>query len=225
MTDSVIVDFPLRGEWCAWNTPAERVPSHGTDYFAQTYAYDFVRMDEAILWCYPGKERQLLRHFTLGIPASAFYSWNQPVHACFAGRVAAVGDGWQDRARVQGAWELIRCSFFPPSNTSDDHRPLAGNYLILEGEGVVALYAHLRAGSVAVAPGDEVSAGTVIGNVGNSGNSTMPHLHFQLMDGVDPLSAKGVPCEFGSYERWADGKWEPVTAGVPGSFERIRAAG
>lgn len=219
------VDFPLRGEWRAFNTPAKRVPSHGTDYFAQTYAYDFARTDGTSFWSYPQKEHQLLRHLTTGIPASAFYAWDQPVHAAVSGRIAAVGDGWADRARVQALWELIRGRFFPPLNPPNDHRPLVGNYVILEGEGVVALYAHLRSGSVAVAPGDEVCTGAVIGRVGNSGNSTMPHLHFQLMDGVDPLKAKGIPCAFRSYERWTDGKWVPVSAGVPGSLERIRAPG
>ena len=44
-TAAAVVDFPLRGEWRAVNTPAERVPSHGTDYFGQRYAYDFMRFD------------------------------------------------------------------------------------------------------------------------------------------------------------------------------------
>ena len=41
--DAVTVDFPLRGEWWAPNTPGSRVPSHGTDLLGQRYAYDFVR--------------------------------------------------------------------------------------------------------------------------------------------------------------------------------------
>lgn len=224
MTDPAIVDFPLRGEWWATNTPAKRVPSHGTDYFGQRYAFDFVRMDATSTWFYPGEARQLLRHFTTGIPASVFYCWNQPVYAAFSGRVAAVGDGWPDRARVQAIWEWIRPTFVPPSQIARDYRPLTGNYVILEGDGVFAFYAHLRSGSVAVAPGQQLSVGDPIGNVGNSGNTTMPHLHFHLMGSLDPLKAQGIPCAFRSYERWTDEQWVPVTAGVPGSLERIRAA-
>jgi hypothetical protein len=219
----VEVDFPLRGEWCATNTPAERVPSHGTNYFGQRYAFDFVRMDETNTWFYPGEARQLLRHYTRGIPASVFYCWDEPVHAAFAGRVAAVGDGWPDRKTVQALWEVVRVTFIPPANTAADHRPLAGNYVILEGEGVFAFYGHLRSGSVVVSPGQQLSSGEHIGNVGNSGNSTMPHLHFHLMDGVDPLTANGVPCAFCGYERWSGERWEPVTAGMPRPLERIRA--
>jgi hypothetical protein len=44
MLSPVVVDFPLRGEWVARNTPGRRVPSHGTDMLGQTYAYDFVRL-------------------------------------------------------------------------------------------------------------------------------------------------------------------------------------
>jgi len=38
---AAVLDFPLRGEWRALNTPAARVPSHGTDFFGQRYAIDF----------------------------------------------------------------------------------------------------------------------------------------------------------------------------------------
>lgn len=44
-TGAIVVDFPLRGEWTAYHTPAEKVPSHGTDQLGQRYAYDFVRFD------------------------------------------------------------------------------------------------------------------------------------------------------------------------------------
>lgn len=73
------------------------------------------------------------------------------------------------------------------------HRIL-GNHLVLDlGEGTYAAYAHLQRGSLAVREGDRVQAGQLIARCGNSGNSTEPHLHFQLMDGPDPDTARGVP--------------------------------
>src|SRR5687768_2679459 len=201
-SSAVVVDFPLRGEWEAINTPAHRVPSHGTDYFGQRYAYDFVRVDAQGFSCPPGT---MLQHLTVGAPVDAFYSWAEPITAAFSGRVILTGDGWPDRHRVAALWELLRVVVLPPSVKTDDYRPLAGNFVLLEGEPGVALFAHLRCGSVQVKTGQNVVTGEVLGTVGNSGNTTMPHLHFHLMDSPDPLRANGIACVFREYERFANG--------------------
>jgi pimeloyl-ACP methyl ester carboxylesterase len=70
---------------------------------------------------------------------------------------------------------------------------LIGNHVILDlGNGVFALYAHLEHNSVNVQVGDRVAKGQQIGRVGNSGNTTEAHLHFQLMNSPLPLSADQV---------------------------------
>jgi hypothetical protein len=223
ISNPVIVDFPLRGEWWATSTPAERVPSHGTNFFAQRYAFDFVRMDPTGTWYYPGEFHALLRHLSTGLQADRFFCWDEPVHSVSDGRVLFAEDGWPDRARVRFFWELLRPTFTPPRvRQGGDYRPLAGNYVIVEGPEGVAIYGHLRAGSVRVAAGERVDAGAILGAVGNSGNSTMPHLHFHLMDGPDPMTARGIPCAFRCYERWKDDQWETVRSGVPGPMERLR---
>jgi hypothetical protein len=221
---TAIVDFPLRGEWRAINTPAANVPSHGTDFFGQRYAIDFVQMDATGTWYYEGGVPQLLRHVTIGLAASRFFCWGQPVHSAFAGNVLAARDGGPDRARVQLGWELLRATVPPPGAVAPgDYRPLAGNYVLVEGAEGVALYAHLQCGSVRVATGQRLAVGDVLGAVGNSGNSTMPHLHFHLMDSPEASTARGLPCAFRGYTRWTSAGWEAVSHGVPGPFERIRA--
>ena len=71
---------------------------------------------------------------------------------------------------------------------------IGGNYVVLDiGGGRYAFYAHLQPGSLVVAPGDRVRRGQVLGSVGNSGNSTEPHLHFHLADAIAPLGAEGIP--------------------------------
>lgn len=71
---------------------------------------------------------------------------------------------------------------------------ILGNHLVLDlGDGTYAAYAHLQRGSLIVREGDRVRAGQPIARCGNSGNSSEPHLHFQLMDGPDPDAARGVP--------------------------------
>ena len=61
------------------------------------------------------------------------------------------------------------------------------------GESVYALYAHMQTRGVAVKVGAHVKKADVIGHLGNSGNSTAPHLHFHLMDGPDPLVRRACP--------------------------------
>jgi murein DD-endopeptidase MepM/ murein hydrolase activator NlpD len=69
-----------------------------------------------------------------------------------------------------------------------------GNYVTLAlGRGHYAFYAHLKPGSVRVERGDRVRRGQVIGELGNSGSSTGPHLHFQVMDAASALASNGLP--------------------------------
>ena len=69
-----------------------------------------------------------------------------------------------------------------------------GNFVVLDiGNGAFALYAHLQPGSVKVAPGAKVKVGDLLGKVGNTGNTSAPHLHFHVMDGPSPLQSNGIP--------------------------------
>jgi murein DD-endopeptidase MepM/ murein hydrolase activator NlpD len=103
-----------------------------------------------------------------------------------------------------------------------DPERLAGNHVIVRADGVFALYAHLAPGSVAVTAGQRVAVGEVIGRVGHTGNSTAPHLHFQLMDSGDAPRAHGVACAFESYAVRRDGHWQPVHHEIPARGERVR---
>jgi murein DD-endopeptidase MepM/ murein hydrolase activator NlpD len=69
-----------------------------------------------------------------------------------------------------------------------------GNSVIARlDDGLYMLYGHLQAGSLKVKDGDRVRRGDPLGLVGNSGNSSAPHLHFRVMDGPSPLTSEGVP--------------------------------
>jgi murein DD-endopeptidase MepM/ murein hydrolase activator NlpD len=79
------------------------------------------------------------------------------------------------------------------------------------GNGEYSLLAHLRHGSVAVAAGARISAGDKVGECGNSGNTTEPHLHYHLQDTPVFGRAEGLPAQFTGYV--ADGR--PVARGEP----------
>lgn len=84
-----------------------------------------------------------------------------------------------------------------------------GNFVILDlGEHRYALYAHMQPSSVRVHKGDHVTRGQVVGLVGNTGNSLVPHLHFQVMDRPSSLASNGLPYEIDSFR---------VTGSTPGT--------
>ncbi len=67
------------------------------------------------------------------------------------------------------------------------------------GDGAYAFYAHLQPNSLKFKLGDTVKTGDIVGLLGNTGNSTAPHLHFHLMDGTSPLDANGLPYVFSKF--------------------------
>lgn len=76
---------------------------------------------------------------------------------------------------------------------------IAGNHVILDlGGGRYAMYAHLAPHSVTVHVGDRVRAGDKLGLLGNSGNTTGPHLHFQISDRPSTLDVTSLPFVFES---------------------------
>ena len=85
----------------------------------------------------------------------------------------------------------------PPFTT---FRVLLGNYIVEAlGHHRFALYAHLHTGSLRVRTGERVHRGQVLALVGNTGNSTEPHLHFHVTSGPSPLASDGVPYVFRSF--------------------------
>jgi hypothetical protein len=216
-----IVDFPLRGErWVAVTTPGDRIPSHGVDMLGQRFAYDLLKVDErkGIHYHPAGSLRGLL----IGGRTRDCYAWGATIHSPFDGVIVRAVDGIAERSWIHPVRELAlvvkNALTFTPSRL-----PLiVGNHVIARSGDVFAGFAHLTTGSVAVTDGQAVRVGDVIGRVGHTGNSTAPHLHFQLMDSDDLMTAKGVPCAFRSYEVLRDGAWEAVENGIPRSTDRIR---
>jgi murein DD-endopeptidase MepM/ murein hydrolase activator NlpD len=69
-----------------------------------------------------------------------------------------------------------------------------GNHVVLDiGGGNFAFYAHMQPGSVRVKVGDRMRRGQVLGLLGNTGNSSAPHLHFHIMNGPSVLGSDGLP--------------------------------
>lgn len=220
LADALVVDFPLRGEWCAVRSPGSRIPSHGTEILAQRYAFDLQRLGAGRRPHPAGWPRILVT----GVPLHESYGWGEPVYSVLDGTVVAAVDGEPERKWLHPARE----SWHAVSNTTTFRptpagvRRLIGNHVIVRSGTAYAAYAHLAPGSVRVSEGQHVGRGEVLGRVGSSGNSTAPHLHFQVMDDGDPLVARAVPAVFATYEVWRQGSWQRVHRSVPETTERIR---
>ena len=220
----VIMGFPLRGEWQSPNTPGKRIPSHGTDQLGERYAFDFLQVD----WTrkgWPFYQITPAQYLFFGVPLNKCYGWGQEVYAPSSGEIIKAEDGHKERPRVHLVSDLFVAlkNAYTFDAEKDDLRSVAGNYVIMKcSDHVYAAFAHLQMGSVTVSAGQVVRKGDVLGKVGHSGNSTAPHLHFQLMDRSDMISAKGIPCAFEQYEKFQDGEWVTVYNGVPLDTDRIR---
>jgi hypothetical protein len=214
----VVLALPFRGTWRVENSPARRVPSHGTDLFATTYAIDFVAV----------RDRRTAatrdwRTLLATEPPERFAGFGAPVLAPAAGRVVAVHDGEPDHAARRSQPALVGYALTQAARVRAGAEALAGNSVVLElaGGGFVLL-AHLRRGSLRVAPGDVVADGQPLGGCGNSGNSTQPHVHLQVMDGPDGRTARGLPLAFRGFRVLPrNGPPRVVTLGVPGEREVV----
>jgi murein DD-endopeptidase MepM/ murein hydrolase activator NlpD len=196
----LVISPPLRGsEWLAANGPGNvsghrraLIPLGGKTHIAQRFAIDWVQLrEDGKTWTGDQLKNENYR--------------------CHGADALAVAD-----AVVVGVKDGIPENI--PGATSRavpiTLETVGGNYVILDlGRGRYAFYAHLRPGSLRVKTGDKVRRGQVLGLVGNSGNSTEPHLHFHVSNANSPLASEGLPYAFESFEQQGRGfGWKPSGA-------------
>ncbi len=189
----VLLRFPFTGRWMALNSPADRVPSHGSDLFGTTYAIDFVAVDE--------RGRTGARDWRALVttePPARFLAFGRPILSPVAGTVVAVRDGEPDHYARRSLVTVVPYLLTQRRRAADGVAGIAGNHVVVavQPDGPFVLLAHLRRGSVRVGVGERVEVGAQLGECGNSGNSTQPHVHIQATDSVDWDSARGLPIAF-----------------------------
>ena len=190
---AILLGYPLAGSFRARNSPARRVPSHGTDLMGTTYAIDFIPVD--------GKGRSApwsWRAVAATERPEGFVGFGTDVLSPAAGRVLVAHDGEHDHAARRSQLTLLAYMARQPQRLRGGAGAIAGNHVVVAmgSNGPYALVAHLRNGSVGVTVGDVVERGQVIGQCGNSGNSTQPHVHVQVTDSIDGPRAHGLPLAF-----------------------------
>ncbi|GAA1878502.1 hypothetical protein GCM10009715_26480 [Paeniglutamicibacter psychrophenolicus] len=192
MAASMDLEYPFTGRWLTQNSPANRVPSHGTTLFATSYAIDFVPVNEA-----GGTAPITFAALMRPEPPENFPGFGRPLLAPIDGIVVAVHDSEPDHAAYRGP-PSIGYALTQQRRARAGWKALAGNHLLIESHGGVVALCHLQRGSIAVRPGQRVTTGQMIGRCGNSGNSTEPHVHIQAIDIRDVDAAHAVPLTFNS---------------------------
>jgi len=189
--DTLALAYPLAGRWLVQNSPADRVPSHGTRVFATANAIDFLPVDTR------GRSAPFtFRSLTRPEPPDRFIGFRMPVFAPVSGIVVTVHDGEPDHDAFRGL-PSVGYALTQRRRANAGWSGLAGNHVVIEVEqGTVVALCHLRRGSITVAPGQAVTAGFPIGQCGNSGNSTEPHVHLQAMTHADANRASALPISF-----------------------------
>jgi murein DD-endopeptidase MepM/ murein hydrolase activator NlpD len=182
--------FPLRGNWFVGAGPT--LHSHHRWLKMEEFGYDIVKL---------GTDGQT--HSGDGSKFSDYYAYGAPVLAAADGEVVeTVSDVAEDLSAMRRPDETpdayrTRLLEEQGKRLAGGTRGIAGNSVVIaHGNGEFSIYVHLQPGSVRVKKGQKVKAGDEIAALGSSGNSTEPHLHFQISDGPNVLSAAAIPARF-----------------------------
>ena len=163
---------PFEGEWVVLQGGNSPLQNHHLVAYNQHFALDLVRLEDG-------------RIFADGDGNAGVHSWEQPLQSPADGTVVVARDGMEDSEGANFVTEL---------------EDAAGNVIVIElDSGHFVVLAHLRQGSLRVGEGDRVRAGDPLALVGNSGNTTMPHLHLQVQThpGLWDEDNRSVPFAFG----------------------------
>jgi murein DD-endopeptidase MepM/ murein hydrolase activator NlpD len=173
-----VLSPPFRGgAWLAGDGPANDSPHRrailavdGSIHSPERFAVDWIKVGPNGDSHHDGVTRN-----------ENWWGYGEPVLAVADGQITEVVDGIPENTpRV-----------LPTPVTLDN---IAGNYVMLRiGRQLYVAYAHLQPGSIQVHLHDRVRRGAILARLGNTGQSTAPHLHFQVTNGSTFLQSEGVP--------------------------------
>ena len=165
---------PFEGQWLVLQGGRSPLQNHHLAAYNQHFALDLVRLENGHIFAFAGETGN-----------AAVHSWEQPLLSPVDGTVVVARDEMDD---ADGA------------NFVTAAADAAGNVIVIELDtGLFVVLAHLRHGTLRVSDGDRVRKGDPLALAGNSGNTTMPHLHLQVQTHVD--------------------LWNPDNRSVPFAFE------
>ena len=182
----IVIGSPVKGKnWIFMNQSS--MGSHfkvlffvnGKILCAERFAFDNAKLSDSFNAYYSGDSQE----------NSSYFNYLDTLYAVADGIITAVKDG---RPENHGNAQDVQF------NSLDE---MDGNYVKIDiGNGRYAIYDHCHPNSFFVKTGDTVKEGDALALLGNSGNSTSPHLHFHIADGTEILS-NGIPFVLKTYTK------------------------
>jgi hypothetical protein len=183
--DVLVLSSPLRGNGWLAETGLSNDNGHrrgsivlqGRSVISRRYAFDWIKMDHGVI--FEGDQQD----------NASYFGYGQPVFAVADAVVGAINDGVAQN--TPGRAPAVPMTY----------ATIGGNSIQLDlGDGQYAWYMHLQPGSLRVKPGDRVTRGQVLGVIGNTGSSFVPHLHFEVTNSPIILAGEGLPYLFESFD-------------------------
>lgn len=188
--------LPFDGEWYTGNGGVTKETSHSWDILPQRFAYDFIIVNEDGE-SFSGDKSDL----------DSYYCYGKDIFAPMDGLVVSTKNNFPD------------CRIMDNGQTDPDTPDIAGNRITIKhSKNEYSTVCHLMHGSVIVRKGQTVKKGDIIAKCGNSGNTTEPHIHFQVQNTAYFYSSIGMPIFFANVTKRVHAKYS-IIDGRPMSEE------
>jgi hypothetical protein len=167
--NTTAMGLPFKGKWFVVWGGDTKAQNYHVVVPAQRGAFDFLML---------GKGNKTYERS--GTRNEDYYAFGQPVYAVCDAEVYDVITGVEDNK----------------PGAMNPGQPLGNGVVLKTASDEYIFYAHFEMGTTKVEKGQMVKKGQFLGNCGNSGNSSEPHLHLHIQDGPDIFSDVGAKCYF-----------------------------
>lgn len=185
------LELPFEDEWGITAGGRKHIGNHHfiARLSGQRYAYDIVKVVDGNTFSGDGSSNE------------DSYTFGARLNAPGYGKIISLENSIEDNSKPGEKLDSLT------------ENQIAGNYILIDHlNGEFSMLAHFRKGSIIVSVGDIVLKGQEVGKAGNSGNSTGPHLHYQLQNTPNLLDGIGLPAQFRNYyeDDILTGRGEPI---------------
>lgn len=164
-SSNIILEKPFKDKWLVFNGGNSPMINHHFFFLSQKYALDLVKEEDALI----KKEKSP--------KLDSYTSFGAELISPHDGEVVQISNEFKDLEIGES-----------------DRKNAFGNHIVIKIKDNLFLgLGHIKRDSLLVKVGDKVKVGQTLAQCGNSGNTSQPHLHMQLMSKQDPFDKDSIP--------------------------------